>query len=119
MVNRGHDRPRLPACLTCLVRLLGQDVMAMTDLLNPPSATTAPARPSGRVSGRLSGIRRRLSGGGSEPAGEPERRPLTVSAAVAAVGAAGTMMAACMVVAVIGWFLADAGAHGETTDALR
>ncbi len=28
-------------------------------------------------------------------------------------------MVTCMGVAVIGWFLADAGAHGETTDALR
>ena len=29
------------------------------------------------------------------------------------------MMVTCMAVAVIGWFLADAGAHGQTTDALR
>lgn len=28
-------------------------------------------------------------------------------------------MVTCMAVAVIGWFLADAGAHGQTTDALR
>ncbi len=46
-------------------------------------------------------------------------RPLNVSAALAALAAAGTAMAACMVLAVIGWFLADAGAHGQTTDALR
>lgn len=46
-------------------------------------------------------------------------RPLTVSAALAALAAAGTVMGGCMVLAVIGWFLADAGAHGQTTDALR
>src|SRR6187200_2915788 len=91
----------------------------MTDLLNRPTTTTTSERPSGRLSGRLSGVARLLSGGGSGVLGEPVGRPLTVSAAMAAVGAAGTTMAACMVVAVVGWFLADAGAHGETTDALR
>ncbi len=91
----------------------------MTDLLNRPTTTTTSERPSGRLSGRLSGLVRLLSGGGSGAPGEPVGRPLTVSAAMAAVGAAGTTMAACMVVAVVGWFLADAGAHGETTDALR
>jgi hypothetical protein len=44
---------------------------------------------------------------------------LTVSAAIAGVGAAFTMMLTFMAVSVIGWFLADAGAHGQTTDALR
>jgi hypothetical protein len=42
-----------------------------------------------------------------------------LSAAIAALGAAGTAMVTCMGLAVIGWFLADAGAHGQTTDALR
>ena len=42
-----------------------------------------------------------------------------MAAAIAALGAAGTAMVTCMGVAVIGWFLADAGAHGQTTDALR
>jgi hypothetical protein len=69
----------------------------MTDLLSRPPA----ARPSGR------------------PPGGPEGRPLTVSAALAALAAAATAMVTCMGLAVIGWFLADAGAHGETTDALR
>ncbi len=50
---------------------------------------------------------------------EPDGRPLTVSAALASLAAAGTAMAVLMGLAVIGWFLADAGAHGETTDALR
>jgi len=65
----------------------------MTDLLNRPSD----AGSSGHISGR----------------------PLTVSAGIAAVGAAATTMLTCMALAVIGWFLADGGAHGETTDALR
>jgi hypothetical protein len=35
------------------------------------------------------------------------------------VGVAATTLVTCLAVAVIGWFLADAGAHGQTTDALR
>lgn len=50
---------------------------------------------------------------------DSEGRALNVSAALAALGAAATTMLTCMGLAVIGWFLADAGAHGETTDALR
>lgn len=69
----------------------------MTDLLSRPTAT-GPSRGS---------------------SGAPEGRPLTVSAALAALVAAATSMLTCMGLAVIGWFLADAGAHGETTDALR
>jgi hypothetical protein len=65
----------------------------MTDLLSRPSTT--------------------------HPSGDPQGRPLTVSAAIATLGAVGTTMVTCMAVAVIGWFLADAGAHGQTTDALR
>ncbi len=44
---------------------------------------------------------------------------MNVSAAIAALGAAGSALVTCMALAVIGWFLADAGAHGATTDALR
>src|SRR5689334_21509384 len=50
---------------------------------------------------------------------ESPGRSLTVSAALASLGAAATGLVTCMGLAVIGWFLADAGAHGETTDALR
>ena len=117
-LDRGHDRPRLPACLTSLVSLLGQDGTAMTDLLNRPSATSPSERSRGRLSGLLPAeLFRRRSG--PPTAGEPEGRPLTVTAAIAAVGAAGTTMVTFMGLAVIGWFLADAGAHGQTTDALR
>jgi hypothetical protein len=66
----------------------------MTDLLSRPKTSTS-ARDGG------------------------EGRPLNVSAALAALGAAGTALGGCMLLAVVGWFLADAGAHGETTDALR
>ena len=90
----------------------------MTDLLSRPSSASSSTRPSGRLFGSPFGLLFRRPSG-SEPAGEREGRPLTVSAAIAALGAAGTAMVTCMGVAVIGWFLADAGAHGETTDALR
>ena len=90
----------------------------MTDLLNRPSATSPTERSRGRLSGLLPAeLFRRRSG--PPTAGEPEGRPLTVTAAIAAVGAAGTTMVTFMGLAVIGWFLADAGAHGQTTDALR
>jgi hypothetical protein len=68
----------------------------MTDLLSRPTAARTSGTPSARAP-----------------------RPLTVSAALAALVAAGTSLVTCMGLAVIGWFLADAGAHGETTDALR
>jgi len=50
---------------------------------------------------------------------ELEGRPLNVSAAIAGLAAAATTMLTFMAVAVVGWFLADAGGHGQTTDALR
>jgi hypothetical protein len=57
---------------------------------------------------------------GSTPPAEPGAgRPLAVTAAVAGVGAASVGLVVCMSVALTGWFLADAGAHGNTTDALR
>ena len=69
-------------------------MVGMTDLLS---------RPTSRDSSRT-----------DQPA-----RSLTVSAALAGAGAAATTLLTCMGLAVIGWFLADAGAHGATTDALR
>ncbi len=68
----------------------------MTDLLSRPSTPSTSEAASGRAP-----------------------RPLTTSAALAALVAAAASMVTCMGLAVIGWFLADAGAHGETTDALR
>lgn len=50
---------------------------------------------------------------------EPEGRPLSAAAALGGAVAAGTTLVLCMSVALTGWFLADGGAHGNTTDALR
>jgi hypothetical protein len=46
-------------------------------------------------------------------------RPLTTSSLLAGAAAALVTLVLCMAVAITGWFLADAGAHGDTTDALR
>ena len=91
----------------------------MTDLLSRPSATSTSTSSRGRSSGRLSRLLDGLRPGGPTAPGAPRGRSLTVAAALAALGAAGTTMVTCMGLAVIGWFLADAGAHGQTTDALR
>jgi hypothetical protein len=90
----------------------------MTDLLSRPSDPSTSTRPSTSRLGRLLGaLRGRPPGDGDS--NDLEGRPITVSAAVAALAAAVTTMVTFMGVAVIGWFLADAGAHGQTTDALR
>lgn len=60
-----------------------------------------------------------LSRSGSTLAQDPPPRPLPVAGALAGLATVGITLAICMAVSVIGWFLADAGAHGETTDALR
>ncbi len=46
-------------------------------------------------------------------------RSLPIAAALGGAGAAVVGLVVCMSVALTGWFLADAGAHGDTTDALR
>jgi hypothetical protein len=74
----------------------------MTDLLSRPSTRRAAAGKSGR---------------GAPVAATA--RPLPVSAALAGAGAAGSTLVTCLALALTGWFLADAGAHGQTTDALR
>lgn len=55
----------------------------------------------------------------SRPAEVDTRRPLATSAALAGAVAAAIGLVVCMSGALTGWFLADAGAHGQTTDALR
>jgi hypothetical protein len=87
----------------------------MTDLLSRPTDTSTSTRPPTSRLGRVLGVLRSRPPGGDGLEG----RPLTVSAALAALAAAVTMMVTLMAVSVIGWFLADAGAHGQTTDALR
>ncbi len=53
---------------------------------------------------------------GTEP---PVGRPLSVSATLAGLGAAGGGLLVAMATAITGWFVADGGAHGSTRDALR
>ncbi len=57
----------------------------------------------------------------SAPGPEPGRaaRSLVVGAGIAAVVSALVSLILCCSLALIGWFLADAGAHGSTPDALR
>lgn len=46
-------------------------------------------------------------------------RPLWLSAAFAGAVASAAMLTACMAVGLAGWFASDAGAHGDTRDAIR
>lgn len=46
-------------------------------------------------------------------------RPLAVNAAVAGIAAVGAGLVACWLVALVGWFASDGGAHGESTSALK
>ncbi len=47
------------------------------------------------------------------------RRPLVLVATLGGAAAAGALLTICLALAVTGWFLADAGSHGEPRDALR
>ena len=49
----------------------------------------------------------------------PVVRPLWLSAAFAGAVAAGSVLVACMALGLVGWFASDAGAHGDTRDAIR
>ena len=53
--------------------------------------------------------------------GDPatDRRPLTLLATLAGLAAAGGTLAVCLAAGVIGWFVTDAGVHGEPRDGLR
>ena len=53
------------------------------------------------------------------PADDGGHRPLVLTALLGGVAAAGTVLALCMAVALAGWFASDAGAYGDTRDALR
>ncbi len=77
--------------------------------------TLLSSRP-GALLGRSSG---RSSGGSSSGAEATPGWPLATAAGVAGAGAAAVGLVVCMSIALTGWFLADAGSHGETTDALR
>ena len=56
-----------------------------------------------------------------EPAPRPTEpgRPLSATAAMGGAIAVAITLVLCMSLALTGWFLADGGAHGQTTDALR
>ncbi|MDP3893282.1 DUF6350 family protein [Nocardioides sp.] len=47
------------------------------------------------------------------------RRPLVLVATVGGAAAAGVVLAVCLAAGVVGWFAADAGAHGVPRDGLR
>lgn len=52
--------------------------------------------------------------------GDPRhRRPLVLIAVAGGVVAAGATLTVCLALGVIGWFLTDAGAHGEPRDGLQ
>jgi hypothetical protein len=72
----------------------------MTDLISRPS--------------RVRGTRPRIPENT-----EPAPRPLSASGAIGGLVAAAATLALMLAVALTGWFLADGGAHGQTTDALR
>lgn len=61
---------------------------------------------------------RALRTSGTTPDDSP-RRPLWLTAAMAGATASGAVLAGCMALALVAWFLSDAGAHGDTRDALR
>lgn len=72
----------------------------MTSLLPPSSEVRG--RPAAEVSADLA-----------------TRRPLILLATLGGVAAAASTLLVCLAVGVVGWFLADAGAHGVPRDGLR
>lgn len=53
------------------------------------------------------------------PGPEEEGRPLAVTVLIAVAQAIAGSLAVAMAIGLVGWYLADAGAHGQATDALR
>jgi hypothetical protein len=73
----------------------------MTDLLRSPATRTSSSDRSAPDSS-------------SSP-----QRPLALGAAVAGAVASGAVLLGCMALGLVGWFASDAGAHGDTKDAIR
>lgn len=59
------------------------------------------------------------SSGPSDPGVEARLRPLALVATLGGTAAALATLLPCLVLAVVGWFLSDAGAHGTPRDALQ
>lgn len=72
----------------------------MTDLLSPADRRTPASTGKGRT-------------------GKGRHRPLTLTALLAGLGAAGCTLLVTISVALAGWFAADAGRYGDTRDAMR
>lgn len=68
---------------------------------------------------RRASLSSRVTGRRPRDDGAQQQRPVTVSAALGAGAAAGGSLLVCLALAVIGWFFSDAGAHGQTTEALH
>ena len=116
--DQGHPASRVflhtpgtaPRCLPAQTASRGEDGTAMTDLLSRPS-TSRPPPTSVEV---VSAVPQAADHVGGSRTASPRG-----GAALAAVATTLASLVLCMGVAVVGWFLADAGAHGQTTDALR
>lgn len=78
----------------------------MTSLQSPPARRSGPGR-SGAASD--ADLRRQLA----------TTRPLVPTASIGGIIAAGAPLLVCMAVAVVGWFLTDAGGEGAPSGALR
>src|SRR5262245_52877498 len=75
----------------------------------PPARPPSPTRPDSRPRASAAELRRDLR----------FRRPLTLVATSGGVLAAAGPLLVCMALALTGWFMTDAGAHGAPRDALR
>ena len=53
------------------------------------------------------------------PSDPRHRRPLVLLATLGGVVAAGSVLLVCLAIGVLGWFVSDAGTHGEPRDALQ
>ncbi|MBM7519003.1 cell division protein PerM [Nocardioides nitrophenolicus] len=78
----------------------------MTSLQSPPARRSGPGRPGPASDADL---RRQLA----------TTRPLVPTATIGGVVAAGAPLLVCLAVAVVGWFLTDAGGEGAPSGALR
>ncbi len=78
----------------------------MTSLQSPPARRSGPGR-SGAASD--ADLRRQLA----------TTRPLVPTASIGGIVAAGAPLLVCMAIAVVGWFLTDAGGEGAPSGALR